>query len=335
MSTRRALLLLPRAVAVALVAFNEAASFRATPLGPESGNPCSVPDEVRAKAEVHGMVLLRAASTHVVYGVVDGAEDGLEEEETSLLIFDCLKKKELIFLHIPKNAGTSIEDQANEQGTTLGRFHDKHGGLQETGAPQTMPDGNQCSWWHVPPWLKAPPNPYADPNSEVFCVTRDPWLRTRSEYVYLLATYNKWPKPYVKDAPQCTVEGLNTWALRSLQQYEAGQPYLLDCHMLPQWSFIEGPDARRWCHTLLPIAELTPKFNALMQSRGLPIRMAPHSKVNSQSSFCPELSAAPVASVFLPPLRAVMQRVYKKDLQHLGSSLVANPPVANASGVKN
>lgn len=308
--------LLPRTIAVALAALNEAASFRAQTIGPESGDPCSVPDEVRVKAEGHGMVLLRAASTHVVYAVVGGSEDESEEEETSLLIFDCVKQKELIFLHIPKNAGTSIEDLANEQGTSLGRFHDKHDGLTETGAPQIMSDGNECSWWHVPPSLKAPPNPYADPNSEVFCVTRDPWLRMRSEYVYLLAMYHKWPKPYVKDGPECTVEGLNTWALRTLQQYEAGQPFLLDCHMVPQWSFIAGEDGRRWCKTLLPIADLTPRFNALMRSRGLPIRMKPHDKANTQSSFCPELSAAPVASVFLPPTQAIMRRVYKQDLRH-------------------
>jgi hypothetical protein len=302
-----------------LFSCNEAVVFRN---GSSGDQLCRVPSEVHERAEQRGMMLLSEAPTHVVYGELDGAEedaalDGVVDE-FSFMVYDCAQQKELIFLHIPKNAGTTIENIANHEGVKLGRFRNNYKHMWESGAPQKMPDGNACSWWHVPPALKAPPNPYADPNAEVFCVVRDPWLRMRSEYMYLLKEYYRWPKPFVKDGPPCTSLGFNMWASKTLRQVQAGQPYVLDCHMLPQWSYIQGADGRMWCDTPIPITDLTPRFNALMESRGLPVRMAPHNKANSAASQCPELTDVPVKEMFSKATKVLMRQVFAPDFLNLG-----------------
>jgi hypothetical protein len=269
------------------------------------------------------MVLLSATASHVVYALEQG-----EEEELSMLVFDCARGKELVFVHIPKNAGTSIENIGDSRGLDWGRFDSNWGRIKER-----MPDGSMCSHWHVPPALKGPPNPYDDPNAEVFCVTRDPWARMRSEYQYALATHHISPRPWVLDGPRCTVQGFNTWATRALDSMRSGKRYVYDCHLVPQWEFIETP-GRKWCHHILPIADLTPRFNQLMQSRGLPMRMKPWSKDNAAGHVCPGLDRMRDQDVYSPAVIGGMRREYKEDFSHLGDTL-AGIALFNTSSFKH
>ncbi|CAK0792957.1 unnamed protein product, partial [Prorocentrum cordatum] len=282
----------------------------------EERPPCDPPDDVRERAESRGMVLLSAGAGHVVYVTAGG--DGDVDSEASLLVFDCGRHRELVFVHIPKNAGTTIEDVAQGRYIDWGRF--QHNWGADT---QRMPDGSACSHWHVPPYLKDPPNPYARAGTDVFCVTRDPWSRMRSEYTYTLT----WT-PYratVPDGPPCSLEAFNGWVTQRLRRVESGlQPYALDCHLVPQWSFVEGPNGRRWCKEAIPIKQLTPRFNALMQAYGLPLRLAPHEKSNPSAGRCPALSSSPLEATYWASTRAIMRRVYRQDFLHLGDSMLGH-----------
>lgn len=256
------------------------------------------------------MSLLAVTARHAVYSMND---DG---PEISILVFDCVSVKQLVFLHIPKNAGTTISGLGNTLGVQWGwlKFEGK----------QVMPDGNNCSKWHVPPNLFTGNNPYAQPTVEVFCVTRDPWDRMLSEYTYLLSKNEEWgPYPHIHDGQPCTVDGLNKFVQHSISEMELGHPYISDCHLVPQWSYIEKSDGREWCKHKLPISQLTEEFNKLMSSHKLDLRMKPHRKENSASAYCPDLSSQgdhDLSSVFYPETKAAMRSFYAKDLAHLGDA---------------
>jgi len=260
------------------------------------------------------MVLLSASARHVAY--VTAEDDGDADSEISLLVFDCARGRELVFVHIPKNAGTTIEDVAHNRNVDWGKNKFNWGRLK-----QPMPDGSTCSHWHVPPYLKEPPNPYTEAETDVFCVTRDPWDRMRSEYTYALQ--NAVPGAALPaGAPPCSLETFNGWVTQQLRGVENGQRlFALDCHLVPQWSFVEGPGGRRYCKEAIPITQLTPRFNALMRSYGLSLQLAPHKRSNPSSGRCPMLSSSPLEEAYWPSTQAIMRRVYRQDFLHLGDSI--------------
>jgi hypothetical protein len=293
-------------------------SRESLPAAADSSRGCVPPHDVREHVARHNMSLLEGSATQAVYGSDDG-------EELSLYAFDCLHRRRLLFLHIPKNAGTTIEAVAHSKGV--------HWGKMMVSGQRRMADGNWCSNWHIPPALLPPPNPYTDPQAEVFCVTRDPWERMISEYVYLLQVYSKWPFPYVKDGPPCTKKGLNTFVGRSLARVERGSRYIVDCHMLPQWDYVET-QGKKWCQHPLPIEHLTEKFNELMVAHGLQLRLKPHNKHNSAASKCPSLKSLPLSRAFDPAVVEAMRRVYARDFAHLGDSLLSsNSNSSHGSGL--
>jgi hypothetical protein len=288
--------------------------------------PCYPPDDVHERAESRGMVLLSSSARHVVYTTAE-EDDGDSDPEMSLLVFDCVRRKELMFVHIPKNAGTTI--------TTIsrGRFNPNWGtGADSVRGTRSMPDGSVCTLAHVPPHMFDPPNPYEDPGTDVFCVTRDPWERMRSEYGWSVKC-SKIPacrrdmhrrnvalvRPL--NGSLCSLEAFNGWAMERLGAVEGGRPYSNDCHLVPQWSFVEGPDGKRWCKETLPIAQLSPRFNELMESRGINLRLPPHRKANPSGGQCPELAGSPIEEAFWPSTRVIMRRVYRNDFLHLGDSM--------------
>jgi hypothetical protein len=272
---------------------------------------CSLPADFREHAQIKGMALLMESERYAVYGMDDGVE-------SNLFAFDCTLGKHLMFVHIPKNAGTTIEH--------LGRDHRIQWGMFKLKGQQKMPDGNTCNAWHVPPSLLAGYNPYLHPRAEVFCVTRDPWERLVSEYVYELSVYRKWPKfsRFVRGGPPCSIKGLNKFAINSINKMLGGERWISDCHMLPQWDYIESESGRQYCTSRLSITELTPQFNALMQSHGIPLRMAPHNKKNSAVSTCPKLRAAAdlnMKSVLWKVTQNKARRLYSRDFAHIGDAL--------------
>jgi hypothetical protein len=261
---------------------------------------CALPADL-ANHTAQGWSLVQGLATDEVVVLGQGEEDA---GTLNLLVYDCAKNQQLLFMHIPKNAGSTIEDIANAQGVKWGRN-------SQLSARMKMTDGNECNKWHVPPALLPAPNPYQ--NAEVFCVTRHPYDRILSEYRYLLNV--PWGKenPRLRAAPDCTPEGLNTFAARTMHMVLGGQAFLSDCHFVPQASFVWGPQGKQWCQNILRIDTLPTSFNNLMHAKGLGVTLGAEKK-NSKADTCPGLTTA----AFTKETKRVMNQVYAQDFERLG-----------------
>lgn len=262
---------------------------------------CELPAELNATVHNEGWSFL-AKSAHHSGGAVVLARQLDDDDELGFLVFDCKTQKRLLFLHIPKNAGTTIEDSGRDVGISWGRMLNQ--GLK------VMPDGSKCNMWHVPPaYLPAGKqfNPYA--NAEVFCVTRHPYERAVSEYNYLVGV--PWGKQH-PIMPLCQPLGLNNFLSATLQEVKGGKKFTNDCHMVPQSDYVWGPSGRQWCQTVLKIDHLTAEFNQLMAQRGLSVRLGP--KKNSKAGVCPKVSTASLT----PATKALINQVYAADFAKLG-----------------
>jgi hypothetical protein len=247
------------------------------------------------------MVFLSAGPEYVLL-----AEDA-EGDETTMFLYDCKRRKRLLFLHIPKNAGTTIEDISYRQGIQWGR-HDTADRMRNA---NRMPDGNNCNGWHTPPSHYPWPNPYE--SADVFCIVREPKDRLMSEYRYLLSTPQGHRNPRLRTAPECTEAGLNNFLSLSLRMMlpPQSQLYISDCHFLPQSKFIwEGQ--KQWCTNVIRISDLPYGFNSVMAEKGYPIRLGAE-KHNSKSYRCPGLSTGS----FSPETKQLIRQVYAEDFARL------------------
>merc|ERR1719323_2691043 len=85
--------------------------------------------------------------------------DGAHSEAERAL--QCVASERLMFLHIPKTAGTAVEDAGKLSGVNWGRFMD----FSTCGRPK------QCqALWHEPPGFFKAVNMYT--TAKVFCVVR-------------------------------------------------------------------------------------------------------------------------------------------------------------------
>lgn len=223
----------------------------------------------------------------------DSSEDG------PLVLFDCSQRKSLVFLHIPKNAGTSIESIAKMHAMFWGANRIRARNALEK---QTLPDGEKCSSWHVPPYLF---KGAMYKNSEVFCVVREPHDRIVSEY--------RW-RARQGLLKGCSDQSLNTWAQKQVKMLPH-QPFHSDCHFVPQINYVWNPKTRQQtCHHVLQMKSLASDFNNLMVNRGYQLRMVRHANAGSA---CSGLNAAHL----WPYTQSMIQHAYKADY-----ALVANPP---------
>eukprot|EP00927_Polykrikos_kofoidii_P029769 TRINITY_DN2567_c0_g1_i1.p1 TRINITY_DN2567_c0_g1~~TRINITY_DN2567_c0_g1_i1.p1 ORF type:complete len:531 (+),score=73.18 TRINITY_DN2567_c0_g1_i1:227-1594(+) len=205
----------------------------------------------------------------------------------------------LIFLHIPKNAGTAIEEAGMVEGVRWGRHW--------TWGTVEMPDGYWCNKYHVPPTFLPDANKYD--GAEVFCVTRHPYERAVSEYKYLLSV--PWGREYIggKDsAARCSAEQMNEFIVSSLNLYLMGHRFSKDCHMIPQSDYIWTGE-HQWCKDILRVEEFPDSFDRLMQSRGLNVRL----HMENAAQTCPDLTAT---SLDHQALR-LLNSVYSDDFRRL------------------
>jgi len=223
---------------------------------------------------------------------------------------DANKAQELVFVHIPKNAGTSIEQAALQYGY--------HWGHEMVYPPQN----HTCGLHHLPPKYLEDPAPYV--NAELFAVIRHPYDRAFSEYTYLVSGGNQghgklendppriiYHISHIDDWPICSVEGLNRFTQRALRSVMDGMWDSYDCHYLPQSEYIWDND-RQWIKDLLRIEELPDSFNALMESKGNPTRLG-EDRENNQSSVCPDITR----DDFNKETRAMLDYLYRKDFENL------------------
>lgn len=179
----------------------------------------------------------------------------------------------LSFLHIPKNAGTTIEDLSTHIVSSTDDSARHWGRLdtslecegdrqctfqyQKEGAPKKA----TCYKWHVPPYkdqkLAAS---YLSDGCETFCVVRSPSDRFFSELKY-------------RGGFNCSAEGFHSSALRSIQN-TLSDPYHADCHMVPATEYIYGDShTPQFCKHQLRHENLKEDFDKLMSEFGLPLSL--------------------------------------------------------------
>jgi len=220
--------------------------------------------------------------------------------------------KNLTFIHIPRCAGTSVEDCTAADEIRWGQLdHQLHGLYSIT-------RGQRCYKQHVPP--SELPELYTD--KATFCVVRNPYERMISEFHFPLTQgFGARAK-----AGRCNKEGLNEFTIQALTSIkEREDPYLHDCHLLPQTSYVYGWDVKTskvtrtrkpWCKHLIRQEHLKPDFNKLMQDYGYTYRLtdvANPSTVAGPSWNCTHVTPED----FGPEARAMIHEVWKDDFELL------------------
>lgn len=239
----------------------------------------------------------------------------------------------IFFAHIPKNAGTAIEHAGYESGVIWGRnaflaMNITHAWL----GGRSMPDNHICSFHHIPPGQFADPNPYD--GRRVFCVTRDPYDRIVSDYRYMTRNAGKWWTPLywwfglhnngMSTDLLCSPEGLNHFVQTSLIAYQRGNRFLNDCHMIPQHEYIWSESMHNWCDDIIPIRELSPRFDDLMAEIGSNVRL-PTERSNNSGDHCPALSAQDLDDQTV----RMIDLVYRDDFEMLGYEYRGPDPSTN------
>jgi len=158
----------------------------------------------------------------------------------------------LIFVHIPKNAGTSIEDIAKKNSIGWGRF--------EFIPSYTL--NNKCGFWHDPDIERV----YDKPS---FCVVRNPYTRIISEYRYRIKNKDR------------SLKGFNEYIADVLNRLTLNLD-LEDCHWMPQTYYTKN------CDYILRFENLEYDFNNLMKKFKLPLKLEMKSNVSEGLNFTVE-----------------------------------------------
>lgn len=170
--------------------------------------------------------------------------------------------KELAFIHIPKNAGTTIEQIGLHNGIKWGRYH-----VENDNILTQSKNADICYNWHVPPRLFGNYNPYK--KFATFCIIRNPISRLISEF--------KWY--YSNDKSKDNKNDLNKWLNNALTHdnvFITGGIDRIGCrdgHLFPQYFFIFDTLGNKICDHVLLIDDLTNQFNKLMKKYNYKIRL--------------------------------------------------------------
>jgi hypothetical protein len=152
--------------------------------------------------------------------------------------------KELKFIHITKNAGTSIEDVGFASGLSWGRHHTEYG------------------FWHVP-FSTLPVALRA--KYDWFLVVRNPYDRILSEY------YCKWGGIGLRSVVH-TKEAFNAYLIRKIQNRTG------ECgHYMEQSVYLDSTTTQH----ILKFEELPSAFDALMGRYGLDVTLTVHANARA------------------------------------------------------
>jgi len=247
------------------------------------------------------------------------------------------KSCSLKFLHIPKNAGSSVEAWGKEIGQAWGFVWTPC--MVKVG-------GSYCPVPHVPPsmlesllandrTLRAHlTDPYV--NSEnVFCVKRNPYDKLISEYGWRLNVFKTMSKrefqasltdmggeseevqicPGCEQYPSCSAVGLNIFLISVLSEikHKRVAATVDRCHFLPQVEYMWA-GSRQTCKHVLDVDNLEEDFAKLMASRGCGV---PKSYPHIMQTECDDLSSDDLEL----ETKALIRDIYKDDFEKLGYAM--------------
>jgi hypothetical protein len=182
-----------------------------------------------------------------------------------IFVFLCvfnIENFDLKFVHIPKNAGTSIENSALKNNITWG-FRDwskkdnnklienswksfkKRGNWINRSTNNTYKDKKGCYPWHNTPDELG--RDIYKKDDELFCVVRNPYDKIVSAYKY----------GYGKNASK---KGLNIFIKEKISNFKKNERWN-GCHLLPQHKYTQG-DIK--CDHILKFENLDNEFEVLM-----------------------------------------------------------------------
>jgi len=272
-----------------------------------------------------------------------------------------------------QNGGSTIEDAGKAVGYKWGKYKFDcdasgpnanvsmiHERCFETEITK-RPHNEGCSVYHLPRgWLinhpRYGPDPYA--NAKTFCVVRNPFDRTVSQYIYQslmraggcsnyhdLRSCPRWAFQLVCQASKLNAyvnarfDPTKSWMPNELQRLTAmgTQPKSLDsavsedCHWLPQWLHVGGDNQPQMCNHVLHLESLDSDLQKVVDrypqdSRLARLPKAISAQMNSMSTseHC-QLSANDLSPASVQQLA----HVYEKDFRLLGYS--SSPSRPNAS----
>lgn len=158
----------------------------------------------------------------------------------------------LQFIHIPKNAGTTIENVANNNNIKWGKFNSdlrNHTNFKE------------CTYWHTPPKYFNKGSYYD--SKDTFCVVRNPYSRIVSEYKYRFG----------KDKTKLTKKALNEWIQNELVKLVNTNNFKYNCHLIPQYDYIYDNNGNKTCKHILKSENLNDEFNNLMKDYDIDLQL--------------------------------------------------------------
>jgi hypothetical protein len=187
-------------------------------------------------------------------------------------------------IHIPKNAGATIEHFGNQISLTNCKVTwgqtDKND-LKKAGVEIHKIDEKElpkvenpkiwyqsCSWWHRPvDWWRAWGFPYFD-NRRTFCVVRNPFSRVNSEVNFL--KHSKPPNCLTTSQVENTIKkqlGNRKHLALSLGGREYNKP-IGDCHWVPQVNYVFDDNGCRVCDDVLFFEDLVHQLTVLFTAYG-------------------------------------------------------------------
>ncbi len=170
------------------------------------------------------------------------------------------KGQELLFLHIPKTGGTSIESWLSTH-------------CEISYYSTVIPTFMKCSPQHLTiDYLLM-----LEPNLDIptFTVVRDPYDRAESEYFFRTGNQQPQLRP-----------NFSAWMLKHLHQLNRN-PHHLDNHLMPQWYFInESVDVHRYEDGLGRLFENLTKTYHIPKPKEIPhTNASPRAKVTWSSEL--------------------------------------------------
>ena len=216
--------------------------------------------------------------------------------------------RQLKFLHVPKTAGTAIEDAAGAVklpwGSCLFPHKPKRDICHYPKPPQQRHNNNNnhkqdsynwpehVGWWHLPLFFFPLCNIHPYQHAETFAVIREPYDRMVSEFYYIctLKVFD-WRPDQCHNRTQLNQPNyMNQWLRDKLLQMgratsmtetsdtagttttaaAAAMMYLQDNgHFTPQYDFIVGPNQVRYVDHVLRLESLNDGFVELNKAYGL------------------------------------------------------------------
>ena len=182
----------------------------------------------------------------------------------------------LFFIHIPKNAGSTINVIFKKHlGMDMGRnyFLNKHQKYSD------IKKKYKISLHHIPPKYFEDSSPYQ--NKELFCIVRNPYTRMISEYKYY--------QDYYKTCEKITPQGLNKF-IQKIPKLQKKNPWIYDGHLIPQSVYVEGIDIKE--ENILKFERLEEDFEKLKTRYQMPdLKLTHHRKSPGKldvSDYTPE-----------------------------------------------